>query len=103
MSSNVEFCAPFRCEDANLTDVPVRVVNKEGGAYHVAYFARDDIEAMEELTWDYRCSFQKAEVNSVDEIIPFRCKCGSTHCRDIIRNEPPVLQKVDHSCTIAVL
>ena len=93
----------FRCEDANLIDVPVRVNNREGGAYHVAYFAKDDIEALEELTWDYGSSFQEADVNAVDVVFPFRCKCGSTHCRDIIRDEPPILHRVDLSCNASIL
>lgn len=85
----------IRCEDANLIDVPVRVSSNHGGVYHVAYFARFNIPAFEELTWDYGCSFQRPEVNAVDAVFPFHCKCGSTHCRDIVTEEPPILLVVD--------
>lgn len=83
------------CEDANLIDVPVRIGNRDSGVYHVAFFAAVDIAPVEELTWDYGCAFRKPEINVVDEVLPFRCKCGSTLCRDIIRDEPAICLQLD--------
>ena len=75
--------------------MPVRVSSNNGGVYRVAYFARVDIPALEELTWDYGCSFQKPEVNVVDAVFPFHCKCGSAHCRDMVTEDPPIPLVVD--------
>lgn len=75
-------CIIYRCEDANLIDVPVRIDNSDKRLFHVAFFAQVNIPAWEELTWDYGCEFDRYQVNEVDAILPFHCKCGSTHCRD---------------------
>lgn len=87
-------CLLLRCEDANLIDVPVRVSNNSGGDYRVAYFARVDIPALEELTWDYGCSFKRRRANTVDAVFPFYCKCGSTHCRDVVTEDPPIPPRI---------
>jgi SET domain-containing protein len=84
MSLWLVFC---RCGDANLIDVPVKVGDEDPRLYHVALFAQEDIPAFEELTWDYGCSFEQPEVD-VDPLIPFHCKCGSTHCRDTVIDSP---------------
>lgn len=39
------------CEDANLIDFPVRIDNADPHIYHVAFFAKRKILALEELTW----------------------------------------------------
>jgi SET domain-containing protein len=73
------FC---RCEDANLIDMPVRIEKCDIRVYHVAFFAQADIQAFEELSWDYGCTFDRSDVQEGDFVFPFHCKCGSTHCRD---------------------
>jgi len=77
----------LRCEDANLIDVPVRVSKEDGRLYRVAFFAQVAIPALEEFTWDYGCFFGTPKVDSV---VPFHCKCGSTHCRDTVTNDHPI-------------
>lgn len=79
--SNPRVSCFYRCEDANLIDVPVKVGNEDPRLYHVAFFAQENISAFEELTWDYGCSFENPE-GDVDAVMPFHCKCGSTFCRD---------------------
>ena len=79
-----------RCEDANLIDMPVRVRGMDPRAYRVAFFAQVNIPPLEELTWDYGCSFKTQEVDVVDALIPFDCKCGSTHCRDKEIDNTPI-------------
>jgi SET domain-containing protein len=79
-----------RCEDANLIDVPVKISCADPRLYHVAFFAQVDISPLEELTWDYGCSFKMPEVEAADVVVPFRCKCGSTHCRDKVIDDHSV-------------
>ena len=86
--SNVSVACFYRCEDTNLIDVPVRVGDEDPRLYHVAFFAQKDILAFEELTWNYGCSFEKPKFNVVDPLIPFHCKCSSTHYRDTVIDSP---------------
>jgi len=82
--SNLSVACFCRCEDANLIDVPVKVGNEDPRLYHVAFFAQEDISVFEELTWDYGCGFEKQEVDVLDAVIPFHCKCSSTHYHDTV-------------------
>lgn len=86
-----------RCEDANLIDVLVRVRCADARPYRVAYFAQVDIPPLEELTWDYGCSFETTEVDDVDHVAPFHCKCGSTHCRDTKNKNNSIRRTTDTS------
>lgn len=49
--SNVSRFLNHRCEGANLIDMPVRINEKNPHYYHVAFFAKRAINALEELTW----------------------------------------------------
>lgn len=40
-----------RCGDANLVDFPVQIEESDPHIYHVAFFAKRIIFALEELTW----------------------------------------------------
>lgn len=48
---NVGRFVNHRCEDANLVDIPVRIERSDPRFYHVAFFAKRPIHALEELTW----------------------------------------------------
>jgi len=50
-------------------------------AYSVAFFAQVDILPLEELTWDHGSSFKMQKVDVVHVVVPFNCKCHSTHCQ----------------------
>ncbi|CAN0878813.1 Histone-lysine N-methyltransferase SUVR4 [Linum grandiflorum] len=67
-----------RCGDANLIEMPVEVESPDHHYYHVAFFTMRDVEAMEELTWDYGIEFD----DIYHPIKAFKCKCGSKWCRD---------------------
>ncbi|XP_023645550.1 probable inactive histone-lysine N-methyltransferase SUVR1 isoform X2 [Capsella rubella] len=70
-----------RCLDANLIEIPVCVETPDQHYYHLAFFTTRDIEAMEELTWDYGIDF-----NDDDSLMkPFDCLCGSRFCRTMKR------------------
>ncbi|XP_010475044.1 PREDICTED: probable inactive histone-lysine N-methyltransferase SUVR1 [Camelina sativa] len=72
-----------RCLDANLIEIPVYVETPYQHYYHLAFFATRDIEAMEELTWDYGIDF-----DDDDSLMkPFECLCGSRFCRTMKRSK----------------
>lgn len=76
----------------------MRVNISNGGIYRVAFFVVVDILLLEELMWDYGCSFQKPKTNVV-----FHCKCGSALFRDIIRDEPAIFVVDLFSCNDSLL
>jgi SET domain-containing protein len=49
--SNVSRFLNHKCEGANLLDMPVRINEKNPHYYHVVFFAKRAINALEELTW----------------------------------------------------
>jgi hypothetical protein len=49
--SNVLRFLNHKYEGANLLDMPVRINEKNPHYYHVAFFAKRAINALEELTW----------------------------------------------------
>ncbi|CAI0468916.1 unnamed protein product [Linum tenue] len=67
-----------RCGDSNLIEIPVEVESPDHHYYHVAFFTVRDVEAMEELTWDYGIEFD----DIYHPIKAFKCKCGSKYCRN---------------------
>ncbi|XP_010457434.1 PREDICTED: probable inactive histone-lysine N-methyltransferase SUVR1 isoform X1 [Camelina sativa] len=72
-----------RCLDANLIEIPVYVETPDQHYYHLAFFTTRDIEAMEELTWDYGIDF-----DDDDSLMkPFECLCGSRFCRNMKRSK----------------
>ncbi|GKV01753.1 hypothetical protein SLEP1_g14284 [Rubroshorea leprosula] len=71
-----------RCLDANLIEIPVEVETPEHHYYHLAFFTTREIDAMEELTWDYGIDFDDDD----HPVKAFRCKCGSKFCRNMKRS-----------------
>jgi len=86
--SNLSVACFYRCEDANLINMPIKVRKEDPRLYYVASFAQENISTFEEFTWDYGCSFEKLEVDVVNVVMPFHCKCGSTHYRDKVIDGP---------------
>ncbi|KAF5741826.1 histone-lysine N-methyltransferase SUVR2 isoform X1 [Tripterygium wilfordii] len=79
---NVARFINHRCLDANLIEIPVEMETPEHHYYHLALFTTREVDALEELTWDYGVDFD-------DHGLPgksFRCQCGSTFCRNIKRS-----------------
>ncbi|KAJ4825456.1 hypothetical protein Tsubulata_010618 [Turnera subulata] len=75
---NVARFINHRCDDANLIEVPVEVETPDHHYYRLAFFTTRDIGPMEELTWDYGLNFD----DKSHPIEAFKCKCGSSFCRD---------------------
>ena len=75
------------CEP-NLCVVPVRLMNS-GIVPHAALFALRDIEAMEELSYDYNGSVDKELASSMggpgdESISEYVCYCGAGRCRGFL-------------------
>ncbi|CAH9129964.1 unnamed protein product [Cuscuta epithymum] len=67
-----------RCFDSNLIEIPVQIETPDHHYYHIAFFTKRKVNALEELTWDYGIDF-----NDLDHPIKaFKCCCGSAGCRD---------------------
>ncbi|CAM6103218.1 unnamed protein product [Calypogeia fissa] len=74
---NVARFINHRCMDANLIDIPVSIEGLDRHYYHVAFFTSRDVQAGEELTWDYKIDFEDDE----HPIDAFLCLCKSPYCR----------------------
>ncbi|XP_010264894.1 PREDICTED: probable inactive histone-lysine N-methyltransferase SUVR2 [Nelumbo nucifera] len=79
---NVARFVNHRCFDANLVEIPVEVETPDHHYYHLAFFTTREVNAMEELTWDYGIDFDDYD----HPVKAFHCCCGSKFCRDI---KPP--------------
>ncbi|KAF9589171.1 hypothetical protein IFM89_019487 [Coptis chinensis] len=79
---NVARFINHRCFDANLVDIPVEVEIPDHHYYHLAFFTTRQINALEELTWDYGIDFD----NDYHPMKAFQCRCGSGCCRDMKRS-----------------
>ncbi|XP_073223001.1 probable inactive histone-lysine N-methyltransferase SUVR2 isoform X2 [Cicer arietinum] len=77
-NGNVARFINHRCADANLIDIPVEVETPDRHYYHLALFTNRNVNAYEELTWDYGIDFD----DHTHPIKAFECCCGSTFCRD---------------------
>ncbi|XP_026421240.1 probable inactive histone-lysine N-methyltransferase SUVR2 isoform X1 [Papaver somniferum] len=75
---NVARFINHRCSDATLIDIPVEIETPDHHYYHIAFFTSRNVEALEELTWDYGIDFQ----DHAHPIEAFQCLCGSKGCRD---------------------
>uniref|UniRef100_A0A1J3FTG8 Histone-lysine N-methyltransferase SUVR1 n=1 Tax=Noccaea caerulescens TaxID=107243 RepID=A0A1J3FTG8_NOCCA len=80
---NISRFLNHRCLDANLIEIPVHVETPDQHYYHIAFFTTRDIEAMEELTWDYGIDFKDDDC----PMKPFDCLCGSRFCRNAKRSK----------------
>ncbi|XP_038695248.1 histone-lysine N-methyltransferase SUVR4-like isoform X2 [Tripterygium wilfordii] len=78
-TGNVARFINHRCFDGNLIDIPVEVETPDRHYYHLAFFTKREVSALEELTWDYGMDFSDHE----HPIKAFNCCCGSQHCRDV--------------------
>ncbi|CAD5333893.1 unnamed protein product [Arabidopsis thaliana] len=74
---NISRFINHRCLDANLIEIPVHAETTDSHYYHLAFFTTREIDAMEELTWDYGVPFNQ----DVFPTSPFHCQCGSDFCR----------------------
>ncbi|XP_031268881.1 probable inactive histone-lysine N-methyltransferase SUVR2 isoform X1 [Pistacia vera] len=79
---NVARFLNHRCFDANLIEIPVEIESPEHHYYHLAFFTTRDVDAFEELTWDYGIDFDDHDhlANA------FLCRCGSKFCRNMKRS-----------------
>ncbi|KAI3459044.1 hypothetical protein Pfo_015707 [Paulownia fortunei] len=75
---NVARFINHRCFDGNLLEVPVQVETPDRHYYHLAFFTKRKVDALEELTWDYGIDFD----DNSHPIEAFQCRCGSKYCRD---------------------
>ncbi|KAK6156413.1 hypothetical protein DH2020_010661 [Rehmannia glutinosa] len=80
---NVARFINHRCFDGNLIEIPVQVETPDRHYYHLAFFTKRKVDALEELTWDYEIHFD----DDSHPIEAFKCLCGSKHCRDPRRKE----------------
>ncbi|GAV82044.1 SET domain-containing protein/Pre-SET domain-containing protein/WIYLD domain-containing protein [Cephalotus follicularis] len=78
---NVARFINHRCLDANLIEMPVEVETPDHYYYHLALFTTREVDAMEELTWDYGIDFDDHD----HPVKAFRCQCGSKFCRNMKR------------------
>ncbi|XP_074268428.1 putative inactive histone-lysine N-methyltransferase SUVR2 [Silene latifolia] len=81
---NVARFINHRCTDANLIEIPVEVETPSHHYYHIALFTTRDVNAFEELTWDYGVDFDDNE----QYMKTFSCLCGSQFCRNMKRSRP---------------
>ncbi|TKY52093.1 Histone-lysine N-methyltransferase SUVR4 [Spatholobus suberectus] len=86
-NGNVARFINHRCSDANLIDIPVEVETPDRHYYHLALFTNRNVNAYEELTWDYGIDFDDLE----HPIKAFKCCCGSAFCRDRKQKGIPLL------------
>ncbi|KAL6518274.1 hypothetical protein OROMI_033975 [Orobanche minor] len=75
---NVARFINHRCFDGNLIEVPVQVETPDRHYYHLAFFTKRKVDALEELTWDYEIDFN----DNSHPVKAFKCLCESEHCRD---------------------
>nr|XP_043633573.1 histone-lysine N-methyltransferase SUVR4 [Erigeron canadensis] len=78
---NVARFINHRCYDSNLIEIPVEVETPDHHYYHVAFFTKREVDACEELTWDYGIDFADED----HPIKAFECHCGAPYCRDVRR------------------
>ncbi|XP_043722739.1 probable inactive histone-lysine N-methyltransferase SUVR2 isoform X2 [Telopea speciosissima] len=75
---NVARFINHRCFDANMIGIPVEVETPDHHYYHLAFFTTRNIDALDELTWDYGIDFDDHN----HPVKAFQCCCGSKFCRD---------------------
>ncbi|RCV07355.1 hypothetical protein SETIT_1G237500v2 [Setaria italica] len=79
---NVARFINHRCFDGNIIDIPVEIETPDHHYYHVAFFTTREVDAFEELTWDYGIDFDDVD----HPVKAFKCHCGSEFCRDKSRS-----------------
>ncbi|XP_065874282.1 probable inactive histone-lysine N-methyltransferase SUVR2 isoform X2 [Euphorbia lathyris] len=79
---NVARFINHRCLDANLIEIPVKIETPDDHYYHLAFFTTREVDALEELNWDYGIDFDDND----QPVEVFRCLCGSKFCRNMKRS-----------------
>ncbi|GMH02562.1 hypothetical protein Nepgr_004401 [Nepenthes gracilis] len=79
---NVARFINHRCLDANLVQIPIEVDTPNHMYYRVAFFTAREVDAFEELTWDYGIDFDDHD----HHFKSFDCLCSSSFCRDMKRS-----------------
>lgn len=74
---NVARFINHRCRDANMVEIPVEVETPDHHYYHLAFFTAREVNALEELTWDYGIDFG----DTSHPVKAFQCRCGSKFCK----------------------
>ncbi|XP_031097205.1 probable inactive histone-lysine N-methyltransferase SUVR2 [Ipomoea triloba] len=80
---NVARFINHRCFDANLVEIPVEIETPDHHYYHIAFFTTRNVNALEELTWDYGIDFGDRS----HPVKAFKCHCGSKLCRNVKRKK----------------
>ncbi|XP_057985034.1 probable inactive histone-lysine N-methyltransferase SUVR2 isoform X2 [Hevea brasiliensis] len=78
---NVARFINHRCLDSNLIEIPVKVETPDQHYYHLAFFTAREVNALEELTWDYGLDFDDDD----HPVEVFKCLCSSKFCRNMKR------------------
>ncbi|RAL38347.1 hypothetical protein DM860_002325 [Cuscuta australis] len=76
---NVARFLNHRCFDTNLVEIPVEVETPDHHYYHLAFFTTRNVNALEELVWDYGIDYDDHN----HPVKAFKCQCGSKLCRDV--------------------
>ncbi|KAH8517509.1 hypothetical protein H0E87_005441 [Populus deltoides] len=79
---NVARFINHRCLDANMIEIPVKIETLDHHYYHLAFFTTREVNASEELTWDYGIDFDDTD----QPVELFHCRCGSKFCRNMKRS-----------------
>uniref|UniRef100_A0A6N2KHH1 SET domain-containing protein n=2 Tax=Salix viminalis TaxID=40686 RepID=A0A6N2KHH1_SALVM len=79
---NVARFINHRCLDANMIEIPVKIETPDHHYYHLAFFTTREVNALEELTWDYGIDFDDTD----QPVELFQCRCGSKFCRNMKRS-----------------
>ncbi|KAJ6941544.1 inactive histone-lysine N-methyltransferase SUVR2 isoform X5 [Populus alba x Populus x berolinensis] len=79
---NVARFINHRCLDANMIEIPVKIETPDHHYYHLAFFTTREVNASEELTWDYGIDFDDTD----QPVELFQCRCGSKFCRNMKRS-----------------
>ncbi|XP_061968865.1 probable inactive histone-lysine N-methyltransferase SUVR2 isoform X5 [Populus nigra] len=84
---NVARFINHRCLDANMIEIPVKIETPDHHYYHLAFFTTREVNASEELTWDYGIDFDDTD----QPVELFHCRCGSKFCRNMKRSSSKLI------------
>ncbi|KAJ7009012.1 hypothetical protein NC653_007608 [Populus alba x Populus x berolinensis] len=84
---NVARFINHRCLDANMIEIPVKIETPDHHYYHLAFFTTREVNASEELTWDYGIDFDDTD----QPVELFQCRCGSKFCRNMKRSSSKLI------------
>ncbi|KAF2292701.1 hypothetical protein GH714_026810 [Hevea brasiliensis] len=87
---NVARFINHRCLDSNLIEIPVKVETPDQHYYHLAFFTAREVNALEELTWDYGLDFDDDD----HPVEVFKCLCSSKFCRNMKRPNSKFILKL---------